>query len=91
MTFDTRVNGIPCKCEVLDYQPYIPMRITGPGFGDADPPEDEYFEFQLLDRRGRPAPWLERYLSPDVEDELLAQYREVLRKEIYDGSYKEPS
>ncbi len=82
MIFDSRINGIPCKIEVTDYQPYIPMRVTGPGFGDADPPEDEYFEYNVLDRRGRPAPWLERYMNPDVDERLLSEFREILRKQI---------
>lgn len=63
MVFDTRVDGIPCQCLVYDYQPSIPMRVTGTGFGDADPPEEEVFEFRILDRLGYPAPWLERKLT----------------------------
>lgn len=74
MIFDTTVNGIPCQCKVLDYQPYLPMRITGTGYGDAIAPEDECFEFELLDRKGYRAKWLDRYINPAVESRLLNEF-----------------
>lgn len=76
-TFESRVAGIPCQVEVLTYYPALPMRITGSGYGDADPPEDEFFEFQLLDRKGYPAPWLEKKLTQDDEARLLSEYKEL--------------
>ena len=75
MIFDTRVNGIPCVCKVLEYTPYIPMQVYGPGMGDAHPPESEVFEFALLDRSNKPAPWLEKYVTEAVSDRLLEEYR----------------
>lgn len=72
--FETRVAGIPCQCLVYQYQEEIPMRITGSGFGDADPPEPEIFEFRLLDRRGYPAPWLEAKLTDDGIQSLKEEY-----------------
>ena len=56
--FESRVAGIPCQIEVTHYSPELPMRITGSGYGDADPPEPEEFLFTVLDRKGYPAPWL---------------------------------
>jgi len=50
------------------------MRITGTGFGDAEPPEPEIFEFRLLDRKGYPAQWLEAMLTPNIESQLLEEY-----------------
>lgn len=78
MSFQTTIAGIPCQCEVLWYQAAEPMRITGSGFGDADPPEPEEFVFRLLDRRGRPAPWLERKLTEAETDRLLREYKELI-------------
>lgn len=75
--FETRVDGIPCQVEVLTYYPAVPMRFTGTGYGDADPPEPEVFEFQLLDRRGYPARWLEDTLTYDDEHRLLTEYKET--------------
>ena len=74
MSFLTRVAGIPCQCEVLEYQPYQPMRITGSGYGDADPPEDEVFEFRLLDLKGYPAAWLEKKVTEDIICRLKEEY-----------------
>lgn len=72
--FDTRVAGIPCQVDVTFYSSPLPMRITGSGFGDADPPEAEEFEFRLLDRKGYPAPWLERKMTEDDEVRILEEY-----------------
>ncbi len=72
----TRIQGIPCQIEVTYYAAATPMRITGTGYGDADPPEPEEFEFTVLDRRGRPAPWLARKLTEADSDRLLAEYLE---------------
>jgi hypothetical protein len=75
MIFATRVNGVPCQCKVTYYEPARPMRITGSGFGDADPPEGPEFDFKILDRNGRHAPWLERYLSPEISQQLCDDYQ----------------
>ena len=74
MIFHTRVGGIPCQCLVYSYYPAVPMRITGTGYGDADPPEDEVFEFRLLDRKGYPADWLERKLTNNDADRIKKEY-----------------
>lgn len=74
MQFDTKVSGIPCMCKVIRHSPYKPMRITGSGMGDCDPPEYEEFEFTILDRRGYPANWLEKKLKPEDTARLLEEY-----------------
>ena len=74
MIFHTYVSGIPCQCLVYSYEEAIPMRITGTGYGDAEPPEPEVFEFRLLDRKGYPAKWLEAMLTPNIESQLLEDY-----------------
>lgn len=73
-TFNTRVNNIPCRCRVTNYEPAAPMRITGSGTGDCDPPEPAQFDFELLDSRGRRAEWLDKYLSPAVAAELFEEF-----------------
>lgn len=42
------------------------MKIWGPGWGDADPPEPMELEFELLDMRGRRAEWLDKYITQEV-------------------------
>lgn len=83
MRFETKLNGIPCICNVLTHIPYIHMRITGTGFGDAEPPEEEYIEFEILDRKGYQAPWLEKYLTSKEEERILTEFREYLTEDIY--------
>lgn len=83
MIFDTRVNGIPCQCKVLNYSPSIPMRITGSGMGDCDPPEDAEFDFELLDRRDRKATWLDKYITPGVHSQLFEEFLTTRRAEEY--------
>lgn len=74
MVFDTRVAGIPCQCVVYSYYPSCGMRVTGTGFGDAEPPEPEVFEFRLMDRKGYPAPWLEQKLTDADRARLKQEY-----------------
>ena len=73
LTFNTKIGGIPCQCEVTFYSPPSPMRITGTGFGDAEPPEYEEFEFTVLDRKGYKAPWLARKLDPCDTSRLIEE------------------
>lgn len=69
--FDTKVAGIPCICEVTAYRPAVPDRISG-RWEDAEQGSDSEFEFNILDRRGRRAPWLERKLT-DKDHERLEE------------------
>lgn len=74
MILATRIQGIPCRVRVTRY-------FHQPAMGYwADSPEDCYgyteVEFEVLDGRGRKAPWLERQmLSEDraaIEQEIIA-------------------
>ena len=83
MIFDTRVNGIPCQCHVVHFEPAVPMRITGSGQGDADPPEDAEFDFEILDCRDRKAPWLEKYLTEEDNLRLYEEFIGAVKAEDY--------
>jgi hypothetical protein len=50
------------------------MRITGSGMGDADPPEGGEFDFEILDSKGRHAPWLEKKLTDADEERLYEEF-----------------
>lgn len=69
MDIDVRVCGIPAIARVLHYRPYEPAYRRGhpDNWEPASPPE---IDFEILDRRGRPAPWLERKLT-DAERERI--------------------
>jgi hypothetical protein len=47
MTLKITLRGQPYQVHVLHYRPEIPMRVTGWGYGDADPPEEEEFEWEI--------------------------------------------
>lgn len=63
MKFNTRVNGIPCICNVIFYEEKT--KFT----------EGE-FEFYLLDRKGYVAHWLNVYVDATTEERLLKEYLE---------------
>ena len=81
MIFPSTVAGIPCQIEVTEYHPGTPMRITGTGFGDAEPPEPRVFEFDVLDRNGRHAPWLEKKLTTADRERIEEEFTIMLRGE----------
>lgn len=64
MIFETKVNGVPCQCQVIYYTKAI---------GKHTPAE---FEFTLLDRKGYRAEWLDKYVNQNVIDRLLMEYVE---------------
>lgn len=82
---EVRVAGIPALAEVTYYVEPEPMRITGTGFGDAEPPVQEEVEFTIRDRKGYKASWLENKLEDekvyrDVEEQVLT----AIHKQEYD-------
>lgn len=64
-----RVAGIPCLIGVTDYEEYTPAFINGPP-ERCYPAEGGCGEWEILDRRGRPAAWLQRKLTARDEDEI---------------------
>ena len=80
MQFQSKVCGIPCIVEVTTYCKAQPMRIWGSGMGDCDPPEPEEFEFQLLDRKGYRAAWLEAKLTDAIEQKIYEDFQQYLEQ-----------
>ena len=60
--FESTVCGIPCIIRVTCWEPYRPAYISGPP-EHCYPAEGGYGDWEVLDRRGRPAVWLERKLT----------------------------
>ena len=73
----TRICGIPCKARVTHFHHQPPHRGS-PHTCDSDLDFYGYkdLSFDILDRRGRPAPWLERKMTDadreEIESEILA-------------------
>lgn len=72
--FDSRVSGIPCQIKVTHYQKEIAARTWGRS-DDWHPGEPEEFEFEVYDRRGRRAEWLERKLTEADSDRILEEFK----------------
>lgn len=72
--FDSRVSGIPCQIKPLSYSPGLPGRTWGDP-DDCYPDEDEEFEFEVYDRRGRRALWLEKKLKDEDYNRILEEYK----------------
>jgi hypothetical protein len=72
-SFATKVCGIPCLVQITAWEKHRPGRIYGPP-EHCYPDEGGYGTWELLDRRGRPAPWLEKKLTDKeinrIEDEV---------------------
>lgn len=83
MIFTTKINGIPCKCHVHSFSAAVPMRVYGSGMGDADPPEPIEFDFTILDTKGHPAPWLQKYVTEEDITRLLEEFEVEYKNEYY--------
>lgn len=74
-TFDSRVAGIPCQIRVLEITGYVPATRYQPSEREC------ITAFDVLDRRGRPALWLERKLTDAdidrINDEYFSDYWEA--------------
>lgn len=59
---DARIHGIPCKIDVIEFDPGRDADLSG--HPDTwQPPEPGTCEYEVCDRKGRPAPWLEAKLN----------------------------
>lgn len=72
---ETRISGIPCLIDVIYFSKGYPAKINA----EPDwcyPGEPDELEWVVCDRRGRPAPWLERKLTGEdaarIDAELSA-------------------
>lgn len=59
---ESRVAGIPCLIGVIDWEAYVPAYTSGPP-DRCYPSEGGCGSWEVLDRRGRKAAWLERKLT----------------------------
>lgn len=66
---DFRLQGIPCLIGVLYYESYAPAYTSGAP-ERCYPADGGIGEYEILDRRGRPALWLAKKITPDIEAEI---------------------
>ena len=87
LTISCRVQGIPAQARLLSYSPFRDGRRGHPDSWLPDEPE--YLEYEILDRRGYSAPWLERKLTPDDRTSIESALLEA-RKEAVESSREYP-
>lgn len=78
-TFDTRVCGIPAKIHVFN------VTVVKGSFSYNAPSDLDYygyteFDYEIQDRRGRAAPWLERKLTTRDRDDLETKIQEQIHQ-----------
>lgn len=77
--FDFRVSGIPCFVCVTLYDPGTSAKLTGhPDTWEAPDPGE--FEFELFDRKGYRAKWLEEKITDSVSIAVEDAYLKHRRK-----------
>lgn len=79
--FQGTITGIPCQILVTSYIDE-PARISG--LWENSFPAEFEFEFEVYDRKGYRANWLESKLNDDIESELSEKYQEILGERRYD-------
>ena len=77
-TIQTYLAGVPCQIAVSNFH-----RIKGSYSYNAPSDLDYYgytdYDYEVLDRRGRPAPWLERKVSADdIEQKIIGHFDDYL-------------
>ena len=82
MIFPTKVNGIPCQVQVTYYRPETPAQLLSRP-ENCYPSEPEELEFEILDRRGRLAKWLDKYITPDVFNRIAEEHHIMVQGEAY--------
>lgn len=78
--FKSKVAGIPCIIEIIYYSPGTNFLIHSQSLEPNDDPE---FEFDVLDRKGYRAAWLERKLTDDDKDRIWSEYLEMTEDDRY--------
>lgn len=78
MLMEARIAGIPCLVRIL----HCSVVESDPG---ADNPDDYYgyteMDWEVCDRRGRRAPWLERKMTQQDAAEIETQIMGYMRNE----------
>lgn len=83
MIFPSKVNGIPCQVEVTTFKAEVPAQIWGPP-EKCYPSEPAEIEFNILDRRGYKATWLERMLDKKEAQRIEEEIHLMYEAELYD-------
>ena len=75
--FESQVAGIPCKVRVIYHTPYVPASYNSPAEGGD-------FNFQILDKKGYRAKWLEAKVTERDVERLAVEYDEYQKAQLED-------
>lgn len=75
MELETRIAGIPCIVRLTHYRVTPPNRMAD---SSDDYYGDEECEYEVCDRRGRPAPWLHRKLSAADDCRIAGEFADAM-------------
>ncbi len=84
--FESTCCGIPCIIRVTSWEGYVPARLSGHPDNWA-PAEGGDGDWEILDRNGRPAAWLEAKLTDKERvriDEEVFEHMENQTDDYYD-------
>lgn len=69
----TTIAGIPCQVAITHYEPYDPGNWH-------EPPSGGEIEFEVYDRKGYRAAWLERKVTEDDEVRIFKEYEAEIQE-----------
>ena len=79
-TIETKVAGIPCLIGVFSYRK-VKGSFTRSAFSDMDYHGYVESEWELLDRKGYKATWLERKMNDQIRDNLEEKISDFFKGE----------
>jgi hypothetical protein len=65
--FEEFCCNIPCIVRVHNWEPHRRARVSGPA-DHWSPEEGGYGDWEILTRKGQPAPWLEKKMMADPNE-----------------------
>lgn len=78
--FNSYIGTDDVLIRVTDYSAASSMHVTGSGFGDCDPPEDEIFEYEVLRSDGTPWPERDIQVSEAADRRIYKEFLAVLQE-----------
>ena len=78
--FESTCCGIPCIIRVTSWEGYVPARLSGHPDNWA-PAEGGEGDWEILDSKGRPAPWLERKMTSDDQSRITQEVFEHMENQ----------
>lgn len=82
----SKVQGIPCIVRVTSWSANVPAQVSGPP-ERCYPAEGGESAWEILDRNGRPAAWLEKKMTDDDRYRIDAEIFNHMENEYDNDDY----